>query len=239
MTRFWKKASIKEDTDGYRVVLDHRNLRTPDKHVVQFPKHQRELALLTAAEWDIQTRNLKAHSLPLTSIIARAIDALDPKQAQDPSIRAGVIDKLVNYSDTDAICYHEELPESLVALQDTYWKPIIAWAEKEYDVKINTTTDIFATSQPQETKDTFRKVVEQMDPLELSAFEKAVMTSKSFLIGLAVVKKAFSVEDCAQAAQVEMTYQMNIWGEVEDSHDVEREFMRQTLGSAAICVMDK
>ena len=55
--------------DGYKVVLDHRNLRTPDKNIIQFPKHQRELALLTAAEWDVQTRNLKAHSLPITSII--------------------------------------------------------------------------------------------------------------------------------------------------------------------------
>jgi ATP synthase F1 complex assembly factor 2 len=46
-------------------VLDQRNLRTPSKYIVKFPKEQRELALLTAAEWDVQTKNLKQHTLPL------------------------------------------------------------------------------------------------------------------------------------------------------------------------------
>ena len=47
--------------DGITVVLDNRNLRTPSKNIVKFPLKQRELALLTAAEWDAQTKNLKAH----------------------------------------------------------------------------------------------------------------------------------------------------------------------------------
>lgn len=162
------------------------------------------------------------------------------------------------YFDTDAICYHEEFPEVLTQLQESYWKPIINWAEKTYDVKINTTTDIFAVTQPDETKAKFRAIIDQMGPLELSAFEKAVMSSKSFLIGFALVHKGISVEHAAQAAHVEMNAQMDRWGEVEDSkfkilywfascsinlgfvgHDVEREYIRQTLGSVAITLMDK
>lgn len=162
------------------------------------------------------------------------------------------------YFDTDAICYHEEHPEVLTELQDSYWKPIINWAEKTYDVKINTTTDIFAVTQPDETKAKFKAIIDQMGPLELSAFEKGVMSSKSFLIGFALVHKGISVEHAAQAAQVEMNAQMDRWGEVEDSkfiiinliefgihfffylgHDVEREYIRQTLGSVAISLMDK
>ncbi|CAO3587563.1 unnamed protein product [Absidia cylindrospora] len=131
------------------------------------------------------------------------------------------------------------VPEVLVQLQDAYWKPIIDWASKNYNITINTTTDIFATEQPQETKDKLRAVVEQMDHYELAAFERAVLTSKSFLIGLALVKHAVSVEHAAQAAQVEMNSQMERWGEVEDSHDVDREYMRQTLGSVALTVMHK
>ncbi|KAG2229955.1 hypothetical protein INT48_003500 [Thamnidium elegans] len=217
MTRFWKRAGIKEDKDSITVVLDQRNLRTPSKNIVSFPTKQRELALLTAAEWDAQTKNLKAHTLPLTSIVARAIDGFDPVNAEDPTVRGGVIDKLMHYFDTDAICYHEEFPEILTELQDKYWKPILSWTEKNFDVKINTTTDIFAITQPQETKDKFRAIIEQMGPLELSAFEKAVMSSKSFLIGFALVHKGVSVENAACAAQVEMTAQMDRWGEVEDS----------------------
>ncbi|KAI8372267.1 hypothetical protein EDC96DRAFT_552098 [Choanephora cucurbitarum] len=239
MTRFWKRAGIKEDADSITVVLDQRNLRTPSKHIVKFPKERRQLALMTAAEWDAQTKNLKAHTLPLTSIVARSFDAFDPTLAEDPTVRPAVIDKLFTYFDTDSICYFEELPEVLTNLQDKYWKPIIEWTEKTYQVKINTTNDIFAVTQPEETKAKLRSVVEQMDPLGLAAFEKAVMSSKSFLIGFALVHHGITVEQAAQAAHVEMNAQMERWGEVEDSHDVEREYIRQTLGSVAIAMMDK
>lgn len=133
------------------------------------------------------------------------------------TVRGAVIDKLMHYFDTDAICYHEEFPEVLTDLQDKYWKPILDWTQKEFDVKINTTTDIFAITQPTETKEKFRAIIDQMGPLELSAFEKAVMSSKSFLIGFALVHQGVTVENAACAAQVEMTAQMDRWGEVEDS----------------------
>ncbi|KAI9310376.1 hypothetical protein BX666DRAFT_1870134 [Dichotomocladium elegans] len=240
MKRFWKEAWVKEEQDGVTVMLDKRKLRTPNgRHIVKFNLDQRPLAYLTAAEWETQTESLKSHSLPLTSIIARAFDALDPSRAEDPAVRGQVIDKLMTYFDTDATCYHEDHPEALTKLQDMHWKPLINWASTTYGVNINTTTGIFAVSQPTETRNKLRDVVEQMDPLELAAFEKAVMSSKSFLIGLAVVKNALTVEQAAQAAHVEMNAQIDRWGEVEDSHDVEREYIRQTLGSVAAAVMHK
>ncbi|KAI9245091.1 hypothetical protein BDA99DRAFT_448060 [Phascolomyces articulosus] len=240
MKRFWKHAWVKEEQDGCTVMLDKRNLRTPNgRHVVKFPTKQRALAYLTAAEWEAQTENLKSHSLPLTSIIARGMDVLDPARAEDPAIREQVIDKLITYFDTDATCYHEEYPESLTSLQDAHWKPLIAWASETYNVQINTTTGIFAVKQPAETRSKLRSVVEEMDALELAALEKAIMSSKSFLVGLAVVKGALTVEQGAQAAHVEMNAQVDRWGEVEDSHDVEREYIRQTLGAVAAVVMDK
>ncbi|CAO3617390.1 unnamed protein product [Cunninghamella blakesleeana] len=238
MKRFWKKAGIKEEQDGVTVMLDHRNLRTPSKNIVKLSPEQQHMALLTAAEWDAQTKVLKAHTLPLTSILSRAIDGLDPKYA-DENIRPGVIDKLLTYFDTDATCYYEDYPEVLVELQDKYWKPIIQWVSQHYNVQINTTDEIFAVQQPQETKDKLRSVVEDMDSYELAAFERAVLTSKSFLIGLALVKHAISVEHASQAAQVEINSQMERWGEVEDSHDVDREYMRKILGSVAMAVMHK
>ncbi|ORX53196.1 ATP12-domain-containing protein [Hesseltinella vesiculosa] len=238
MKRFWKKAGIKEDKDGVTVKLDQRNLRTPSKNVITLSPEQRYLALLTAAEWDAQTKVLKPHTLPLTSVISRAIDGLEPKN-NDRDIRPAVVDKLMTYFDTDATCYHEDYPEALVKLQDQYWTPVIDWVSKKYNVDIQTTKDIFAVQQPEETKAKLRQVVENMDPLELAAFERAVMSSKSFLIGLALIKHGISVEQAAQAAQVESNSQMERWGEVEDSHDVEREHIRQTLGSAALAVLHK
>lgn len=84
-----------------------------------------------------------------------------------------------------------------------------------------------------------------------TALERATLSTKSFLIGLAVVKRYLNVEQAAQAASVEVDSQIQVWGEVEDStshlphlngqvsdcllaHDVDYQDVRRQLGSAAL-----
>jgi hypothetical protein len=50
-----------------------------------------------------------------------------------------------------------------------------------------------------------------------SAFERAVLASKSYLIALALVEGHYSVDEAAKAAHVEVQSQIDRWGEVEDS----------------------
>lgn len=49
------------------------------------------------------------------------------------------------------------------------------------------------------------------------AMERATYSSKSFLIGLALVMRRLDVDQAAQAAHVEVNSQIELWGEVEDS----------------------
>ena len=46
--------------------------------------------------------------------------------------------------------------------------------------------------------------------------ERAVYTSKSFIIALALVQRHISVEEAALASHVEVNSQIDKWGEVED-----------------------
>ena len=48
------------------------------------------------------------------------------------------------------------------------------------------------------------------------AMERAVYSSKSFLIGLALVKKRLSAEQASEASHVEVNSQIQSWGMVED-----------------------
>lgn len=48
------------------------------------------------------------------------------------------------------------------------------------------------------------------------AMERVTYVTKSFLIALALVKRHLTVEDAAAAAQVEVSSQIQRWGEVED-----------------------
>jgi chaperone required for assembly of F1-ATPase len=47
-------------------------------------------------------------------------------------------------------------------------------------------------------------------------FERAVIASKSFILGLQVILGEQKLEEICQASQVELKYQQDFWGEVED-----------------------
>ncbi|ETN37529.1 uncharacterized protein HMPREF1541_07151 [Cyphellophora europaea CBS 101466] len=46
----------------------------------------------------------------------------------------------------------------------------------------------------------------------------------------------FGIESAARAASLEVNWQTGMWGEVEDTHDVEKEDVRRQLGSAVLMV---
>lgn len=51
----------------------------------------------------------------------------------------------------------------------------------------------------------------------LLAMERATYATKSFIVALALVKKHLTVEQASLAATVEVSSQIERWGEVEDS----------------------
>ncbi|KAI8816460.1 ATP12-domain-containing protein [Fimicolochytrium jonesii] len=230
MTRFWKTVSMERVGDTFQITLDGRRMKTPDGHPIAVPAKRRTLALLIAGEWEGQERLLKSYSLPLTSIVVRALDSFS-----DKAIREGVIENLLKYADTDATCYFQDYPDSFVALQSTHWKPLHTWLEHTYNLHLNTTTSILSIKQSPETIRTLRNIISEFDDIELAAFEKAVLFSKSFVVALALVKGRVDVDEAARAARLELLHQIDRWGEVEDAHDVDREECTRQLGAVA-CV---
>lgn len=61
--------------------------------------------------------------------------------------------------------------------------------------------------------------------------------TKSFIISMALVKRHLNVEQASNAAHVEVNSQIQRWGEVEDTHDVDFHDVRRQLGSAACLLM--
>ncbi|TPX67546.1 hypothetical protein SpCBS45565_g03669 [Spizellomyces sp. 'palustris'] len=232
LARFWKKVAIKPVDDKYHVTLDGRSMKTPDGNPLVIPASRSMLALFVAGEWEGQAKLLKSYSLPLTSIIVRSIDGLS-----DEATRQSVIDNLLRYVHTDSICYYQDYPDSFVKLQDEYWRLLIAWMKEEYGLDIKTTNGILSIRQPEEVVAKLRSILEDFDLITLAAFEKAVLSSKSFIVALALVRRRITVENAAKAARLEVLHQIDRWGEVEDSHDVDREDLTRQLGAVACTVL--
>ncbi|GAA5848461.1 hypothetical protein JCM8547_004521 [Rhodosporidiobolus lusitaniae] len=232
MRRFWKTVGVEPREEGnIAVLLDKRTLKTPGGVPLLIPKERLPVALCIADEWENQKAVLKQHSLPMTSLAARALDGLN-----DEKLRKDVVTYLLRYLDTDTVCFQEPEPERLTRLQDLHWQPLIAWVEKRYDVKINLYEGILNTRQPDATVLKLGAAVSAFDHFKLAAFERAVLASKSYLIALGLVEGFLSAEGAAQAAHVEVQSQIDRWGEVEDTHDVDHQDVRVRLGSAALLV---
>ncbi|KAL4743091.1 hypothetical protein BDV11DRAFT_202293 [Aspergillus similis] len=109
---------------------------------------------------------------------------------------------------------------------------------------------IFPASQSQATRDIIRQWVERLEAYDLAALERGILASKSLLVAVRLVtewsenfrqlqrlnQKRFGIEEAAEASSLEVTWQTGMWGEVEDTHDVDREDLKRQLGSVIILV---
>ncbi|KAK0459543.1 uncharacterized protein EV420DRAFT_1674587 [Desarmillaria tabescens] len=234
MKRFWKDVGVEKRGESFVVTLDRRALKTPAGNTLLLPENKKLVAALVATEWDNQDKLLKPHALPIdlkesqTSLVSRAIDSLGEDAAREEVCHA-----LLEYLDTDTICFHEDYPPPLVTLQSDHWDPLLEWARNTFNVEIHKFESILSNKQPEATKQKFIKELKTFTSWEMAAMERATYITKSFLIALALVKRFITVEQASIAARVEVSSQIERWGEVEDSHDVDFYDVRQQLGSAA------
>lgn len=175
---------------------------------------------------------LKPHTLPLTSLAARAIEGCT--KASD---RKEVESALGAYLENETVCFQESQPSSLVRLQKLHWDPLLSHINSTYSTSVKPFEGLLGGSHPSGTLETFQKHMEALDPFDLAAFERSVMLTKSFLISVGLVSGKLSVEQAASAAEVEVQSQVDRWGLVEDSHDVDRAEMRRSLGSVAVATV--
>ncbi|KAL8755781.1 MAG: hypothetical protein Q9199_003415 [Rusavskia elegans] len=149
---------------------------------------------------------------------------------------------------------------SLRDLQARVAEPIISYLTTSVwpGVQLNPSLDegsIFPMQQPQETKDVIRGWMAGLNAWELVGLERAVLAGKSLCVGARLLcewgesfadvrqtigsgsspgAQRFGIEDAAQACSLEVMWQTGRWGEVEDTHDVDKEDLRSQFGSAVL-----
>ncbi|KAI1323576.1 hypothetical protein F5Y16DRAFT_333266 [Xylariaceae sp. FL0255] len=111
---------------------------------------------------------------------------------------------------------------------------------------------------PRQQKPETRQVVEGwimgLSPWELAGLERGVLAGKGLLGAVRLIVEwsegpvglrqrgdgsgsgAFGIEQAARMASIEVDWQTGNWGEVEDTHDVQKEDLRRQLGSVILLV---
>lgn len=264
---------VKEVENGYQILLDTRPVRTPTKQVLVVPKSKAHLAHAIAIEWDFLTsaqQALKSHRIPMTSIVARALDIVDADAQGDTKIRQEILKAMMRYMSTDTLlCWAPNASESVLDMKQEGENtgPSLRDLQKEMAQTVisylNTTVwpgveirpvldgdSIMPGKQSDVTNSIIQGWISGLPAFELAALERAVLASKSLLVGTRLLiewseefrdlqrstEKRFGIEEAAFASTIEVRWQTGMWGEVEDTHDVENEDIRRQLGSAILVV---
>lgn len=243
-------------------------MRTPAKQILTVPPSKYQLATAIALEWDLlhsPQQALKTHYIPMTSLAARAIDIEQADVEGNRSLRDDIARMMMRYLSTDTLlCWAPEkhrydAPQdttSLRQLQITVATPIITHLRTHVwpgvEIKPVLEPDSFMPiPQPELTQEVVRGWLSGLPAFELAGLERAVLASKSLLVGARLVHEwgeafaqsreaadagRFGVEEAAEASSLEVRWQTSQCGEVEDTHDVEREDLRRQLGSVVVLV---
>ncbi|KAG7863030.1 hypothetical protein KL939_000349 [Ogataea angusta] len=267
LTKFWEKVDLSEKDDGYHILLDGKSIKTPLGFQLTVPKNKHTLAYLLAHEWKhLPSLQIKPYLVPLTSLVSRCIDLEQSHKKQDAELLTKVGDKenlkalLLRYLDTDTLLVFSPAKDcdgKLRKAQEETYRPIMKsmeeffqpYAENGEEVKLtyidSDVHGLVGNKQPEATVKAVRKWLDTLDFWSLASLEKATLTAKSFLSGVAILRLNdkqdnidLTVDDIARAATLETIYQTERWGEVEDTHDVDKVDVQRNLTSASLIVYE-
>jgi chaperone required for assembly of F1-ATPase len=207
--RFYKDVTLGEQPGGFQVLLDGRGVKT----VGGTPQVAPTLALgeALAAEWRRQGETIDPASLPLRDLTDYAIDVV----AADP---ATIADGMINYAETDTLCYRADPDEPLYLRQMEVWEPLLARFEADHGVRLVRVSGIVHRPQPPGTLAALRARLRTLDPFTLAGVETMTTLSASLVIALAALDaRADDARALWQAACLEEEWQAELWGREEEA----------------------
>lgn len=202
--RFYKAVDTHADAGGFAVRLDARPVKTPGGSALRAPT--RALAEAIAAEWRGQGDTLRPDTMPLTKALNTALDRIAPN-------RNALIEDLAKYAGADALCYRAASPAALLRRQSVAWDPWLDWAAERFGARLVVTTGVTHVAQPPEALDRLREAIAAHDDHRLVALHAGVTITGSAVLGLAFAARTLTAEDAFATAQIEETYQAELWGQ--------------------------
>ena len=193
---------------GFVVKLDGRLLRSPAKAALLLPGEA--VARAVAEEWDAQEPEVRPEAMPLTALAATAVDLVQPNRDQ-------VVAEIAAYAETDLVCYQADGPSALVERQMASWQPLVDWAALELDAPLKVTRGILPTEQSATALKALQRAVAGHDDHALAALSSATRAAASVVIGLALSHGRLSADEAFEAAELDESYQMELWGEDEEA----------------------
>lgn len=198
--RFYKDVAV---TGELGIALDGRTVKTPLKAPLRLPT--RALAEAVAEEWAGQGTDINPAAMILTKFANTAIDRVRGGRER---IEAEVLE----FANSDLVCYRAERPPELVSRQAVNWDPVLDWARTALDAPFEATAGIIHKPQPGAAIAAHALALKALSDYELAAYHAIMTLTGSALLAMMLACRATLPEAAWLAAHVDEDYQIEQWG---------------------------
>lgn len=234
--KFYKIVSISQskvegyDSPVFEIHLDHGKLRTPGGKKFYVPN--KFLAHAVAHEWDSQKDTINRYSMHLTSLCNRVLDN-ESLETTD-----FIINAIMQYADSDTICFRCYEPDDLVNMQTAVWDPILNWVSERYQIQpVITKSMTTVTKLSQSDRVSLSRHFRSYNRWGLVAIQSCVESLKSVFLTLAALDGHVTASKAVELSQLEQLFQTHRWGEVESYHDIEIAELNARVSAAIVLAL--
>ncbi|NNE57059.1 MAG: ATPase [Hellea sp.] len=220
--RFYKQVTTSPVDNGFAVLLDGRQLKTPGKLPLIAPSAH--AAALVAAEWDAQKDTIQPGTMPVTRLVNVAIELT-------PSNRDQLAEEARRYGGTDLLCYRAAEPLELAEHQAEQWDPVLKWAAlKGFSLK--TTQTVKAIDQDPQSLENIAAYAAKQDDLHLTLLTHLTAVYGSAVLAIAVMERNISGPKAFNLSRLDNLYQIRQWGEDQEAAEIAANLEAETV---ALC----
>jgi len=222
MKKNWKTVQVKEKSiNSYEILLDNNILKTPLQNKLIIPNAK--IAKEIYKEWNQKTKFINTDKMVFYGIMSTSIDKIFGNRKQ-------YIEDLLEFVDTDLICYRADKPIDLVQWQSKNWDPIISKVEKYINNKINIFKGIMPLRQDKETHLKINLFLTKFSDLEIAVLHRITNITGSIFLTLCILKNDEIKKNAFELSYLDELWQAENWG-YEEEASKNRENINNELNS--------
>jgi chaperone required for assembly of F1-ATPase len=214
--RFYREVATSPAEWGHTVRLDGKPLKTPRKRPLIVPTVA--LAELVAAEWAAQETEVEPAEMRVTRLATTAVDLM-------PERRSGAVEQVVDYVQTDLLCYRAPHPQELAEAQARHWDGPLSLLEAVHGVRLAVARGLMPVTQSDAAVRTVAQRVAALADWPLVGLHALTTATGSVVLALLVVERALTAAAAGEAALVDERFERAQWGEEADALERERRLL--------------
>jgi len=209
MKKFWKTIEIKKvSSKEFYILLDNKKLKTPLKNELILSNHL--MAKEVLKEWDQSSDIINADDLVFYGLLSTAIDRVREE-------KNSYINDIINFIDTDLICYRADSPIDLVSSQNKHWDPIILLIEKYIDTNVTVFKGVMPSQQNLKVHHEIKRLVDALSDIQISVLHRITNLIGSVFLSLCILKKDLTKKQAYESAFLDELWQAKNCGYEEEA----------------------